>query len=187
MSKKIISRLMSGVLATSMAMTAFVGCIRTKRDSIVLMAEEMSGLFNPFYATSGADMDVVGMTQIGMLSTDKNGNPVANDQEATVVKAFNFETVGEGDNQKTVYTFVLKNGIEFADGKPLTMNDVLFNMYVYLDPSYTGSSTMYSTDIVGLREYRLQRSVSDENAADEEVAGMNNMARTYAKTRLDLL
>lgn len=187
MSKKIISRLMSGVLATSMVMTAFVGCVRTKRDSIVLMAEEMSGLFNPFYATSGADMDVVGMTQIGMLSTDKNGNPVANDQEATVVKAFNFETVGEGDNQKTVYTFVLKNGIEFADGKPLTMNDVLFNMYVYLDPSYTGSSTMYSTDIVGLREYRLQRSVSDENAADEEVAGMNNVARTYAKTRLDLL
>ena len=187
MSKKMIARLMSGVLAASMVMTAFVGCAPAKRDSIVLMAEEMSGLFNPFYATSGADMDVVGMTQIGMLSTDRNGNPVANDEEPTVVKAFNFEMVGEGDNQQTVYTFVLKNGIKFADGKPLTMNDVLFNMYVYLDPSYTGSSTMYSTDIVGLREYRLQRSVSDDNAADEEVAGLNNTARTYAKTRVELL
>lgn len=187
MNKKWIARLTSGVLAASMVMTAFVGCAPAKRDSIVLMAEEMSGLFNPFYATSGADMDVVGMTQIGMLSTDKKGDPVANDQEPTVVKAFNFETVGTGDNQQTVYTFVLKNGIKFADGKPLTMNDVLFNMYVYLDPSYTGSSTMYSTDIVGLREYRLQRSVSDDATADEEVAGLNNMARSYAKIRVDLL
>ncbi len=36
------------------------------------------------------------------------------------------------------------------------MRDVLFNIYVYLDPVYTGSSTMYSTEIVGLAEYRTQ-------------------------------
>ena len=187
MNKKIIACLMSGVLGCSMLLTTFAGCAPTKRDSIVLMAEEMSGLFNPFYATSGADMDVGGMTQIGMLSTDKNGNPVANDDEATVVKAFNFETVVKGEDQQTVYTFVLKNGLKFSDGKPLTMNDVLFNMYVYLDPSYTGSSTMYSTDIVGLREYRMQKSFDDDNQADEETAGLNNTARTSAKIRVNLL
>ena len=60
----------------------------TKKDSIVIMTEELSGLFNPFYATSGTDMDVVGMTQIGMLATDSAGNPTAGDDEPTVVKDF---------------------------------------------------------------------------------------------------
>ena len=76
----------------------------TRKDSIVIMTDELSGLFNPYYATSGADMDVVGMTQIGMLSTDKNGLPVAGENESTVVLDFDYEIENEGkDNAKTVY------------------------------------------------------------------------------------
>ena len=88
MNKKKITRLfnvlLSGIMAGSVIMMS--GCkndddsnnsgntpTTTRKDSIVIMTEELSGLFNPFYATSGADMDVVGMTQIGMLSTDYEG------------------------------------------------------------------------------------------------------------------
>ena len=50
-----------------------------------MMTEELNGLFNPFYATAGTDMDIVGMTQIGMLTTDDNGNTTCGENEATVV------------------------------------------------------------------------------------------------------
>ena len=131
----------------------------TKKDSIVIMTEELSGLFNPFYATSGTDMDVVGMTQIGMLATDSAGNPTAG-----VVKDFEVKHINQGQtNEKTVYTFVIKNNLKFSDGHALTMNDVMFNIYEYLDPVYTGSSTMYSIDIEGLSTYRTQKNLSDNS------------------------
>ena len=154
----------------------------TRKDSIVIMTEELSGLFNPFYATSGADMDVVGMTQIGMLATDKDGNPVAGEEESTVVLDFDYKIQNENtSNAKTVYTFVIKNGLKFSDGKPLTMNDVMFNIYEYLDPVYTGSSTMYSIEIDGLYEYRYQTEKSDLTDASEDIS---KNAANYANNRI---
>ena len=200
MKKKQVFRAMSTMLSFVMCcsvITSFAGCkdeensdssggsTSTKRDSIVIMTEELSGLFNPFYATSGTDMDVVGMTQIGMLSTDANGQPVAGDDEPTVVKDFKKETVNAGaTDEKTVYTFVLKNGLKFSDGHPLTMNDVMFNMYEYLDPVYTGSSTMYSIDIEGLTTYRTQQQLSDDGETDSQIA---NQAAALARQRKDEL
>ncbi len=125
---RVLSTVLCGILAVTGCSSLLVGCKKKKKDSIVIMTEELSGLFNPFYATSGADMDVVGMTQIGMLSTDEGGNPVAGDDEPTVVKAFN-NPVYDANKDETVYTFVIKNNLKFADGHPLTMEDVLFNMY----------------------------------------------------------
>ena len=175
MSKKRMFRVLSTALGAVMicgSMASLASCKKKDKDSIIIMTEELSGLFNPFYATSGTDMDVVGMTQIGMLSTDRNGNTVAGDDLPTVVKAFDQKTEGEGEAAKTVYTFVLKNDLKFSDGHPLTMKDVLFNMYEYLDPVYTGSSTMYSIDIEGLSQYRTQKNLSgDANTeAEEQIA-----------------
>ena len=161
-----------GALAVVMSCALMAGVVlplsacSARKDSIVIMTEELSGLFNPFYATAGPDMDVVGMTQIGMLSTDSGGNPVAGDDESTVVKDFKYEITGSGDSAKTVYTFVIKNGLKFSDGKPLTMNDVMFNIYEYLDPVYTGSSTMYSIDIEGLSSYRTQQGENIEGTEE---------------------
>ena len=173
-----------GVMCAT-ALTSLASCGKdNEKSSIVLMTEELSGLFNPFYATSGTDMDVVGMTQIGMLSTDRNGNPVAGDDQPTVVKDFKQETKGEGENKETLYTFVLKNGLKFSDGKPLTMNDVMFNIYEYLDPVYTGSSTMYSIDIKGLYEYRTQKSKENSAGADEEISKNAAMHATNRRNEL---
>ena len=190
MTKKKLIRALSVMLCGAMTfstLSTVVSCTPAK-DSIVIMTEELSGLFNPFYATSGADMDVVGLTQIGMLSTDKEGNTVAGDDEPTVVKDFEYRIEGEGENAKTVYTFVIKNNLAFSDGHPLTMQDVLFNMYEYLDPVYTGSSTMYSIDIQGLAQYRLQMNLSAGGEEIEEqiskTAAMSAMERIYELTSL---
>ncbi len=188
---RFISLLLCGAVSASV-FTSFAGCKKdddtpgvggSKKDSIVLMTEELSGLFNPFYATAGADMDVVGMTQIGMLSTDENGLPVAGDDHPTVVKDFEVK-IQEGatkEDDKTIYTFVIKNNLKFSDGKPLTMNDVFFNMYEYLDPVYTGSSTMYSIDIEGLTQYRTQQNLSDDGDVS---ASLTESASTSAYMRI---
>ena len=111
------------------------------------------------------------MTQIGMITTGYENEKVTveyGDDQAVVVK--DLSIVHNDETDKTVYTFVIKNGIRFSDGQPLTIEDVLFNMYVYLDPVYTGSSTMYSTDIVGLRNYRTQTLGSGSSDTDDALA-----------------
>lgn len=152
-------------------------------DAFVIMTDQLDGLFNPFFYTSANDGTIVAMTQIGMLSSKYVNGEVQvayGENEAVVVK--DYDIVENGDN--TTYTFVLKNGIKFSDGHPLTMEDVLFNYYVYLDPVYTGSNTLYSTDILGLSEYRTQTVGSSTNDSDNLIA---SQASSRAKARLNEL
>ncbi len=139
-------------------------------STLIFSTQEVDGVFNPFFSTSGTDSNVVGMTQISMLSNDKNGKPTYGDKEAVVTKDLQYFTTGsrEAGDQITTYYFVLKNNVKFSNGSPLTIKDVLFNYYVYLDPLYTGSSTIYSTDIVGLKEYRTQNESETEQEAFKE-------------------
>ena len=185
MKKRIISFILCIAMCLS-TVALFSSCGGgNKADSLVIMTDELDGLFNPFYSTTAADGTIVSMTQIGMLTSKYvNGNvEVAyGDNEAVVVKDYKMETNGNGDDKETVYTFVLKNGIKFSNGSPLTMNDVLFNMYVYLDPVYAGSSTMYSTKIQGLTAYRTQTEGADSDSdADSE---LSDQASTLAESRL---
>lgn len=132
-------------------------------DSLVLSSQEVDGVFNPFFSTSGADSSVVGMTQISMIGNDKDGNPTCGDAEPVVVLDYDIQTTGTANvDQTTKYSFVLKNNVKFSNGNPLTIKDVLFNLYVYLDIAYPGSATIYSTDIVGLKQYRTQEANEKE-------------------------
>ncbi|MBO4572922.1 MAG: hypothetical protein J5762_04070 [Clostridia bacterium] len=190
--KKLIAIISAAVavvlVATIVLVVVLSGSQNKKRDSIVIMTEELSMLFNPYYATSGADMGVVGITQIGMLSTDRQGNPQAGDDLDTVVKDFYYETKTNSGSTETVYTFVIKNGLKFSDGKPLTMNDVMFNIYELLDPVYTGSSTMYSIKIKGLSKYRLQANYSGGSEAQEDTMAtmVNDMAQYRRYELIDI-
>ena len=131
---------------------------------LVFSVQEVDKVFNPFYSSSAPDSEVIGYTQIGML-TNNNDKIAYGEDEPVVVLDYEEVTEGTPDvDQTTTYYFVLKNNVKFSNGSPLTIKDVLFNLYVYLDPVYTGSSTIYSTDIVGLKEYRTQE--ADENEQD---------------------
>src|SRR5699024_7421073 len=48
--------------------------------------------------------------------------------------------------------------------------------YMYLDPTYTGSNTLYSTDIQGLREYQSQDPNATEGSAASDDETYNNLA-----------
>lgn len=187
MSKRILSAVLALVMCLS-AVSLFASCgggKGSKPDALVIMTEELDGLFNPFFSTTAADGTIVSMTQIGMLGTDYvNGEVIVacGDEHAVAVK--DYDVVHDSAADTTTYTFVIKNGIKFSDGKPLTIQDVMFNLYVYLDPVYTGSSTMYSTDIIGLRDYRTQTVSSGDNSTDDRIS---QQAGDRAKNRVNEL
>lgn len=182
--KKICSRALCVVLCLAMLM-AFAGCSGSgKTDAFVVMTEALDGLFNPFFYTSATDGTIVGMTQISMLGASYKDEKISvayGENEAVVTKDYDITENADGT---VTYRFVLKNGIKFSDGHPLTMEDVLFNYYVYLDPVYTGSNTLYSTDILGLSAYRTQTINSGSGKEDENIA---NQAAARAAMRLNEL
>lgn len=183
MKKRIVALLLCIIMCFSV-LTALSSCGPTKPDAFVIMTEDLDGLFNPFFSTTAADGTIVSMTQIGMLTTGyENGEVVVafGDNEAVATK--DYMSNYDGNTNTTTYTFVIKNGIKYSDGQPLTIEDVLFNLYVYLDPVYTGSSTMYSTDILGLADYRSQTWGADSDM-DETI---NGAANSLVSKRIDEL
>ena len=184
MKKRILAMALCVIMCVGMA-SSLVGCNKSGNvDAFVIMTEQLDGLFNPFFYTSASDGTIVAMTQIGMLSSKYVNGEVQvayGEDEAVVVKDYDIKENADGT---TTYTFVLKNGIKFSDGQPLTMEDVLFNYYVYLDPVYTGSNTLYSTDILGLTEYRTQTVSSGSSNDDDRIS---SQAASLAQTRIEEL
>lgn len=140
---------------------------KNETEALIMASQDVDKVFNPFYSSSAADGSVIGMTQIGMLGNDSKGNvTTAKDGDAVVV--YDYESKYDKASDTTTYKFVLRNDVRFSNNTPLTMKDVLFNLYVYLDPVYAGSSTIYSTDIVGLKAYRTQQSTENEQDSYRE-------------------
>lgn len=188
---KLFKRLLSALLLAAMLVTTLAACKKknptddpdnpnkpsskydTERDPVRFAIEGQDGVFNPFFSTTAYDSEIAGQTQIGMLTVSgKNATISFGENQACVTLDFTETRLDEngnpisggtdGNTAYTEYAFLIKNGIKFSDGTPLTIKDVLFNLYVYLDPVYTGNATIYSTDIVGLTEYRTQGEAENE-------------------------
>jgi len=133
---------------------------------LVVAYETFSQKFSPFFADTGYDVDVAGMTQIGLLTTDRVGGIINNAIEGETVEyngtpyeykgAADTSVVYDEDTDTTKYTAKLRVGMQFSDGTPVTADDIIFTYYTYLDPSYVGSTTLSSYDIVGLKDYQTQ-------------------------------
>ncbi len=135
-------------------------------DPMVVAYSPFSQKFSPFFCDTGYDRDATDMTQLVPLTTDRVGGIIYNAIEGETVSynGTDYLYTGPADisvaydeaTDTTTYTCKLRDDIVFSDGEPLTADDMIFNYYVYLDPSYVGSSTLGSYDIVGLNEYKQQ-------------------------------
>ncbi|MGN1307491.1 MAG: ABC transporter substrate-binding protein [Faecousia sp.] len=122
--------------------------------------------FSPFYADTGYDQDVVGMVSLGIMTTDRTGAIVYNAIEGETIpyNGTDYTYTGPADisvnyddaSDTTTYHIKIRDDLVFSDGEPLTAKDILFTYYVLCDPTYAGSSTLYSVDIQGLQNYRTQ-------------------------------
>ena len=133
-------------------------------DGTLVLAETgFEGKFSPFFASSASDQDVIDLTQLGLLGADRKGEMILNGIEGETREYNGTDytyhgpadcVVTENADGTVTYDIKLREDLKFSDGEPVTIDDVIFSMYVFLDPTYDGSVTMYSTPIVGLEEYR---------------------------------
>lgn len=150
-------------------------------DGTLVLAETgLEGKFSPFFAASASDQDVIDLTQLGLLGADRKGEMILNGIEGETREYNGTDytyygtsdcVVTENDDGTVTYDIKLRDDLKFSDGEPVTIDDVIFSMYVFLDPTYDGSVTMYSTPIVGLEEYRNSMSTLSKLIAE---AGEDN-------------
>ena len=130
---------------------------------LVVGYSNFSSRFSPFFSETAYDQDVWTMTQVGLLNMDRLGAIVEKGKtgETREYNGTDYTYYGPADLTITTnddgtvdYDFDLRDDITFSDGEPLTADDVIFSMYVLCDPTYDGSSTLYSIPIKGVDEYR---------------------------------
>ena len=135
---------------------------------LVVAYSPFSQKFSPFYADTAYDQDVVSMTQVGLMTTDRMGGIIYNAIEGETVNYNGTDYLYTGiadlsvnydkEKDQTVYGAKIRDDLKFSDGEPLTADDIIFTYYTYLDPAYVGSTSLSSYDIVGLQNYRTQTS-----------------------------
>lgn len=132
-------------------------------ETLVVGYAPFSSKFSPFFALTAYDQDVASFTSIALLSTDREGNVVLKGIEGTVTpyNGTDYTYYGIADCEVTenadgtvYYDFTMRDDLLFSDGTPMTIDDVIFSMYVYADPTYDGASTFYAQPILGMEEYR---------------------------------
>ncbi|MCM1038756.1 MAG: ABC transporter substrate-binding protein [Ruminococcus sp.] len=133
-------------------------------DTLVIRVENgLEGKFSPFFSLAAQDTTIDEMTLVYLMEVDRVGNPILNGIEGetrsyngtdyTYNTASNIEITENADGT-VYYDITMRDDIKFSDGTPADIDDVIFGMYVFLDPTYDGNSTLFSTAIEGIDAYR---------------------------------
>ena len=142
----------------------------SKNDTTPLVVgySPFSSKFSPFFAETAYDVDVYEMTAVPLLNSDRTGAIIMKGIEGETVEyngtAYTYTgiadaTITENADGTVFYDFVLRDDVTFSDGEPLTVDDVIFSIYVYCDPAYDGSSTLFAQPIEGMEAYRSGMSI----------------------------
>ncbi len=103
------------------------------------------------------------MTNVYLLNSDRTGAIIYKGIEGETIEYNGTDytyygpadlEVTENEDGTVFYDFTLRDDLVFSDGEPVTIDDVIFSMYVRCDPTYDGSATLFSQPIEGLAEYR---------------------------------
>ena len=166
-----LRRIIALTLVLVMCALAFAGCGSKKEEERVQNTEtplvvgysDFSSKFSPFFAETAYDQDASAMTQIGLLTSDRMGSIIEKgiDGQTVAYNGKDYKYYGPADLKITEnedgtvdYDFTLREDLKFSDGEALTIDDVIFSMYVLCDPTYDGASTLFAVPIEGMDEYR---------------------------------
>ena len=183
------TRILAFLLAAVMCLFVFAACGKKKNGTeekpLVVGYSPFNEKFSPFFSETAYDADVYQMTQLSLLTSDRQGNVILkgiegekiayNGTEYTYYGPANL-TITEKEDGTVDYAFTLRQDLKFSDGTPLTIDDVIFTMYVLSDPTYDGSTTFFALPIKGMKEYRAGM---DTLLNLVYAAGRNNTDYTY--------
>ena len=170
-------RTLALLLALVMSLSLLAGCGNGGGEStddttpLVVGYAPFSSKFSPFFSETAYDQDVWVMTQLGLLTSDRTGAIIYKGIEGETIdyNGTDYTYYGPADLEVTenadgtvYYDFTLRDDLKFSDGEPLTIDDVIFSMYVLCDPTYEGNSTLYAQPIQGMEAYRSGMSARQE-------------------------
>lgn len=205
--KRLMALLLSGVMAATMfsvpvfaeeadTETATEGKDTGSDTPLVVGQTNFSEKFSGFFCEAVPDQQIADIVGAYLFDTDRSGAVIYNgiEGETHEYNGTDYTYTGLSDvtvtqnEDTTVYNFKLRDDVTFSDGEPLTADDLIFTLYVFADTDYDGGATLYSTNIKGLKNYRLNSTVAD-SITDEDVENvLNDMPDELAeKVKSDLI
>ena len=157
----------------------------SKDTPLVVGYSAFNQKFSPFFSETEYDQDVWVMTSLGLLNSDRQGQIImkgiegeTHNYNGTVYTYYgpaDCEIV-QKDDGTVDYNFKMREDLVFSDGEKVTIDDVIFSMYVLCDPTYDGNSTLYAAPIQGMAAYRAGMTTLAKALA---AAGRDNADFTY--------
>ncbi len=157
----------------------------SKDTPLVVGYSAFNQKFSPFFSETEYDQDVWVMTSLVLLNSDRQGQIIMkgiegethnyNGTDYTYYGPADCEIV-QNDDGTVDYNFKMREDLVFSDGEKVTIDDVIFSMYVLCDPTYDGNSTLYAAPIQGMAAYRAGMTTLAKALA---AAGRDNADFTY--------
>ncbi len=147
-----------------------------QRECIRVAYNDIGKCYNPFFAESSVESDIVDLTHLQLLTFDNNGDIINNGIEGETKlingKEVEFKGISDFSIVKTdIETYLceieLKSDINFSDGTGLSIDDIIFSIYVLCDNSYNGPSLFNTLPIIGLDDYK--------NGKSDCISGINRI------------
>ncbi len=133
------------------------------RNTMNVAVKTEIGTVSPFFAQTEAELSAASLAFARLVNTDRGGVPITQGKNGQTVDymgtEYSYYGIADVHVEKNAdgtadYSFSLREDAFFSDGTNITADDVIFSMYVLLDPSYRGYSSFGSLPIAGLNEYR---------------------------------
>ena len=128
--KKVVPVLVIGMLVLSLFACSPAS---TAEEGIVIVIPEDPPSFNPAVADTGYDYLVMELVMLGLADIDPNGN-VFPELAAELPTIENGDVVVNEDDWTMTVTWKMRQDVKWADGKPVTADDVIFTYEAIVDP-----------------------------------------------------
>jgi peptide/nickel transport system substrate-binding protein len=130
-----------GVLVAVVMVASLSGCGTTKTgasgSTVTILIAEDPPSFNPIISDTGYDSLVMKLVLLGMTGIDPQGN-IFPELAAELPTVKNGDVVVDENAGTMEVTWKMRQDIQWADGKPVTSDDVVFTWNAIKDPN-TGS------------------------------------------------